>query len=76
MTDADKARNMLGTLLQLTRETEMDCDEFGKHVAELAEGTVDPQLRALLDHHREICPECEEELRVLAQALDLDPKSS
>ncbi len=76
MTDANKARETLGKLLRLTRDDEIDCDEFGRHVAALVEGTVDPKLQELLEHHLEICPECEEERQILARALGLPPDPS
>lgn len=59
----------LANMLKLTRDEEIDCDAFAQHVAALAEGAVEPQLRALLEHHQAICPECAEELDALARAL-------
>ncbi len=59
----------LANMLELTREDEVDCDAFAQHLAALAEGAVEPELRALLEHHQAICPECAEELEALARAL-------
>ena len=65
-------REALLRMLAITREDELDCDGFLDHLAELVEKQpMDPQLRALLDHHREICPECDEQCALLAKALDL-----
>ncbi len=69
MSDPKKTRTMLARLLELTRTEEIDCDGFSDHVAALVEGNVEPELAALLDHHRQICPECEEERAALERAL-------
>lgn len=71
MNDADKARRALGSMLELTKDEELDCDAFVDHLAALVEGQVTPQLAALMEHHRAICPECEEERALLAKALGL-----
>jgi hypothetical protein len=69
MSDPKQTRATLARLLELTRSEELDCDGFADHVAALVEGNVEPKLEALLDHHREICPECDEEREALARAL-------
>jgi hypothetical protein len=71
MTDPEQARRVLGSLLELTRDEEIDCDRFTQHLAALHEGQLEPELRALMEHHRRICPECEEERAILARALGL-----
>jgi predicted anti-sigma-YlaC factor YlaD len=63
----------LARLLDLTRSEEIDCDAFAEHLAALVEGKVEPKLAALLDHHRKLCPECDEELNALARALEVEP---
>ncbi len=72
MNESKDAQRMLGTLLSLTRDEELDCDAFQEHLAAMVEGRVDPSLRALMDHHRAVCPECEEERVILARALGLE----
>ena len=66
---ANIARASLARMLELTRSDELDCEEFARHLAALVEGKVEPELKALMDHHRVICPECEEERQALALAL-------
>ncbi|MEM6295851.1 MAG: hypothetical protein AAGA54_31555 [Myxococcota bacterium] len=69
MSATQTTRATLARLLELTRTEEIDCDRFSEHVAALVEGNVEPELKALLDHHRKICPECEEERLAIARAL-------
>ncbi len=84
MSDDKQPHHTLGTMLAATRDTEIDCDQFHAHLAawvdsEAASGgpaqhggaAVDADLHALLEHHRKICPECDEERRVLIRALGL-----
>lgn len=71
MSKSNKAHEAIGTLLELTREEELDCDEFSRHLAAFIEGGTQPRLRALMEHHEKICPECEEERRALLEALEL-----
>ncbi|MEM9457794.1 MAG: hypothetical protein AAGF11_26685 [Myxococcota bacterium] len=68
------ARDVVGTLLDLTRDEELDCDQFHEHLAALVDGSgsLDPRLVELMEHHRRICPECEEERAILARALGCD----
>lgn len=63
------ARASLARMLELTRGEEIDCEGFAEHLAALVEGNVEPELEALMDHHRRICPECEEERQALERAL-------
>jgi|GEM_PF-1569284 len=69
MSNAKATREVLARLLELTRSEEVDCDGFADHVAALVEGNVEPELEKLLDHHRALCPECDEEREALARAL-------
>ena len=71
MSESNKAQETIGTLLRLTREEELDCDEFSRHLAAFVEGGTPPRLVALMEHHKKICPECEEERLALLRALDL-----
>lgn len=73
MTQRKSAHRVLSTLLDLTRDEEIDCDRFHQHLAALVEDPqgLEPQLAALMEHHRKICPECEEERAILARALGL-----
>ena len=73
MTESAKDElTLLGTLLQLTRGEELDCDQFHQHLAAMVEGQLSPSLQALMEHHRQLCPECEEERAILVRALGLD----
>ena len=72
MSNAKGTRAALAKMLALTQNEEIDCEAFAQHLAALVEDKVEPELRALLDHHREICPECEEEREALALALAPD----
>lgn len=73
MSQPDDARRAVGQLLLGTREEELDCDDYLGHLAQYVEGSMDDErLRALMEHHREICPECEEERAILARALGLE----
>ncbi|MBV1858665.1 MAG: hypothetical protein KUG77_09665 [Nannocystaceae bacterium] len=66
-------RASLARMLELTRGNEIDCEGFAQHLAALVEGNVEPELKALMDHHRVICPECDEEREALERALASDP---
>jgi len=56
--------------LELVREREMDCDEFSLHLAQYVEdGPMNEDMRELMRHHMEVCPECAEELSILKRAL-------
>ncbi|HXI55343.1 MAG TPA: hypothetical protein VNO55_04760 [Polyangia bacterium] len=73
MTDKQSSRPSLRRLLETTRDEELDCDRFQELVASWIDGRIaDPALRALLEHHRQQCPECGEELEILRRALESD----
>jgi hypothetical protein len=58
--------------LRLTRAEELDCDAFHALLAPLLDDRIDCQrVKAAMDHHRLICPECDEELTILRRALGL-----
>ena len=40
-----------------------------ERLAEYVDGAGDEQLRALMEHHRDLCPECAEEHDILRRAL-------
>lgn len=63
----------LGQVLGATEETEIDCETFLDHVAELVEhrrqGRVLPGHLALVEAHERLCANCREECAALALAL-------
>lgn len=64
------ARAELLRMIELTRDEERDCAEFVELLAEYVDGSIqDERVLRLLDHHRHLCPECEEELDTLRRAL-------
>ena len=72
MTSAEKPRRVLARILRKTRARELDCDAFRDQLAAYIEGGLDDaELLALMEHHREFCPECEEEHQLLRRALGL-----
>ena len=76
MSDPEEATRTIGKLLSLTRDAEMDCDEFHERLAAYVEGGItDAKVAALMEHHRELCPECEEEYQLLKKALDVSGMS-
>ena len=68
---ADDVTKVLGGLLSLTQPDEMDCDTFASLVAEHVEGLLEGEVAELFEHHRRICPECDEELQALKLALGI-----
>jgi hypothetical protein len=61
----------LEDMLQRTREKELDCDEFlGLLAPYLDQCLEDENLRRLIEHHRDLCAECAEELRLLQSSLE------
>lgn len=65
-----KRARAVWSLLGLTQEDEIDCDAFAARVASYVDGQVDdPKVVALLEHHRKICPECDEAVLALASAI-------
>jgi hypothetical protein len=73
VTDKQSSRPSLRRLLETTRDDELDCDRFQALVASWIDGRIaDSQLRELLEHHQQQCPECREELEILRRALEPD----
>jgi hypothetical protein len=61
----------LEDMLQRTREHELDCDEFLNLLAPYVDNRVrDPNLVKLIEHHRDLCAECAEQLQFLQISLD------
>jgi hypothetical protein len=61
----------LEDMLQRTQEQELDCDQFLDLIAPYLDKRVeDAHLRQLLEHHRDLCAECAEELRLLGRSLE------
>ncbi len=70
-TDATPTELLLGAL-KLTRAEELDCDAFHALLAPLLDARIDcAEVMAAMDHHRRICPECDEEVIILRAALGL-----
>ena len=69
MNDRKRLLKGLGKLLQKTRDDEVDCDQYTRHLAAWIDGGIKPELAELLEHHRSICPECDEERAALVKAL-------
>ena len=65
----DDPRDVLLSLLRQTQPSEMDCDAFLDAIAEFADTGDLGDTQPLFDHHRRICPDCEEELEALLRAL-------
>jgi len=61
----------LESMLQRTQEQELDCDQFLELLAPyLDQRLQDPNVRRLLEHHRDLCAECAEELELLQRSLE------
>lgn len=64
---------ILADAVQKTRDEELDCDEFMVHLAAWGERVLQGQsiddASQSVKHHLHICPECEEEFRVLKEVL-------
>jgi len=68
-----KAHAMLRRLLESTRDEEIDCDRFlALAPSPLDDRIEDPALREQLEHHIRQCVECDEEFRILKQALGIE----
>jgi hypothetical protein len=64
------AYGSLREMLRLTRDEELDCDRFLELSAPFLDGRVEaPWLLALIEHHRQLCTECGEQLAILERAL-------
>lgn len=59
--------------MKLTRDHELNCNEFLDRMAEYAEfelsGSTIPEALEVVEHHLELCPECREEYEALLKAL-------
>lgn len=76
MSERVTAQALLRRLLESTRERELDCDQFQELIAPWLDGKIeDPAVKALLEHHRQQCPECGEETEILLRALAPDDKA-
>jgi hypothetical protein len=63
----------LEDMLLRTQEKELDCDQFVALLAPYLDRRVeDAGIRKLIEHHRDLCAECAEELRLLGRALEGD----
>ena len=63
----------LEDMLLRTQEQELDCDQFVALLAPYLDRRVeDAGIRKLIEHHRDLCAECAEELRLLGRALEGD----
>ena len=61
----------LEDMLLRTQEQELDCDQFLALLAPYLDRRLeDPGVRKLIEHHRDLCAECAEELRLLGRALE------
>jgi hypothetical protein len=58
-------------MLLRTQEQELDCDQFLVLLAPYLDRRLeDTGIRKLIEHHRDLCAECAEELRLLDRALE------
>ena len=61
----------LEDMLLRTQEQELDCDQFLALLAPYLDRRLeDAGVRKLIEHHRDLCAECAEELRLLGRALE------
>ena len=61
----------LEDMLLRTQEQELDCDQFIALLAPYLDRRLeDAGIRKLIEHHRDLCAECAEELRLLGRALE------
>lgn len=68
---ASKTTRVLASLLRQTQADEMDCDQFLEWMAAKVDNLLPEEWEPLFAHHRAICPECEEELQALVQAIQV-----
>jgi hypothetical protein len=69
---SDKPQNYQELLawLSVTRDEELDCDRFSQLVAPwLDQRITDVRILELLEHHRRLCSECDEEVTLVERAL-------
>jgi hypothetical protein len=70
MNDKSPGIDTLEAWLALTRDEELDCDQFAELIAPWLDQTIsEPRLLQQLEHHRRLCAECDEELRLVQAAL-------
>ena len=70
MSDNPKHYDTLRAWLDITFEQELDCDRFAELLAPWLDQRIDdPKLLELLDHHRRLCAECDEEASLVEAAL-------
>ena len=63
----------LEDMLLRTQDQELDCDQFVALLAPYLDRRLeDAGIRKLIEHHRDLCAECAEELRLLGRALEGD----
>jgi hypothetical protein len=60
----------LEDMLSRTRDHELDCDQFVELLAPYLDQGLDEHMRHLVQHHRDLCAECAEELKHLERALE------
>jgi hypothetical protein len=70
MSDKPHLHEALQSWLSVTQSEELDCDRFAELLAPwLDQRVTDPAVLALLEHHRRLCAECDEEATLLETAL-------
>ena len=61
----------LEDMLLRTQDQELDCDQFVALLAPYLDRRLeDAGIRKLIEHHRDLCAECAEELRLLGRAVE------
>lgn len=74
MSDMQKILDQLLQLIDLTEAKEIDCDEFlnrsSSFVERVSSGEKAPAGWECIVQHLQVCPECEEEMQALRQALE------
>lgn len=71
MSDEKDPYAALEDMLLRTQEQELDCDQFLALLAPYLDRRLeDPGLRRLIEHHRDLCAECAEELSLLGRAVE------
>jgi hypothetical protein len=70
MSDKPQTYQELLAWLSVTRDEELDCDRFSQLVAPwLDQRITDERILELLEHHRRLCSECDEEVTLVERAL-------
>jgi anti-sigma factor RsiW len=65
-------REALLEVLRQTADREIDCGTFADMLAAFVDDGLSREERALMEQHRIVCPECDEELTLLLTALGAD----